>query len=118
MKYLCLIFSDEKALSAMPRRELDALVNSHLDYDDELRATGHLLASEAVEPAEAATLLRVRNGRLSTSDGACTEGREQLSAFCLIEARDLNEAIRIASRMPRARMGLVEVRPVAELTRR
>jgi len=116
MKYLCLVFSDEKALSAMPQHELDALMRSHLAYDEELRAGGHLVAAEALEPVRAATLLRVRSGRLVMADGPCIDAGEQLCGFYLIEARDLNEAIRVAARIPAARVGAVEVRPVLQLT--
>ena len=117
MKYLCLVFADERELAAMPKSEMDAFVNEHLDYDDELRRSGHFVVSEALQPPESATTVRVRNGRVSVTDGPFAETKEQLGGFFLIEARDLNEAIHVASGIPSARVGTVEVRPVQELGR-
>ena len=114
MKYVCLIFSDERSLNTLSRHEMDSFLDCSLAFDQELRAGGHLLAGEALAPVAAATVVRVRNGRLSTADGPCVEAPAQVSGFYLIEARDLNDAIRIASRMPAARVGAVEVRPVTD----
>jgi hypothetical protein len=116
MKYLCLIYDDAKRLDAMPAHESQAFIDEHLDYDEALKRSGHFIASEALEPGEAAAVVRVRNGRLSTIDGPFVETKEQLGGFYLIEARDLNEAIQIAGKIPSARTGSVEVRPVCELT--
>ncbi len=115
MKYLCLIHNDERKLEAMPESELQALIDEHFDYDEALKRTGHFIASEALEPAGAATIIRVRNGRLSATDGPFAETKEQLGGFYLVEARDLNEAIQLAAKIPSARTGSVEVRPVCEL---
>ncbi|MGE0120918.1 MAG: YciI family protein [Dongiaceae bacterium] len=116
MKYLCLIYNDDKRLDAMSERESQAFIDEHLDYDEALKRSGHFIASEALEPGEAATIVRVRNGRLSTTDGPFAETKEQLGGFYLVEARDLNEAIQIAGKIPSARTGSIEVRPVCELT--
>ena len=114
MLYLCLVYIDEKKLDALPRADYDALVAEHLAYDDELRRSGHFVVAEGLEPVSTATTVRVRNGRVSTTDGPFAETKEQLGGFILIEARDLNDAIRLAAKIPPARLGCVEVRPVKE----
>ena len=114
MKYLCLIFIDEKKYDAMPRSEQDALVAETLAYDEVLRKSGYLIVSEALESVQTATTLRIRNGKLSTTDGPYAETKEQLGGFFLINARDLNEAIQVASKIPCARTGSIEVRPIHE----
>jgi hypothetical protein len=105
MKYLCLVYGDEHQLHTVPDREC-------LDYDEGIRASGHCLASEALQPVETATTVRVRHGKLSVTDGPFAETKEQLAGFYLIEARDLNEAIQLAGRIPPARIGTIEVRPI------
>ncbi len=105
MKYLCLVYGEENKIAAMDDHEC-------LAYDTGMRATGHCLASEALESVATATTVRVRNGRLSVSDGPFAETKEQLAGFYLIEARDLNEAIQLASKIPPAKVGCVEVRPI------
>jgi hypothetical protein len=112
MKYLCMIYFDEKRLDALPPSEHDALTNEALAYDEELRRGGHLVAAQALQPVDSATTLRLRNGKMSTMDGPFAETKEQLGGFILIEAADLNEALRVAARIPPARLGCVEVRPV------
>jgi hypothetical protein len=116
LRYLCMVYNEEKMLNAMPRSEFQALVSAHLAYDDELRRSGHYLESAALEEEHAATIVRVRNGKMSVTDGPFAETKEQLGGFYLIEARDLNEAIQVASKIPSARTGSIEVRPVKELT--
>jgi hypothetical protein len=116
MKYLCLIYSDEKQMDRMPKPVWDALVEEHLAYDDALRQSGHFLVAEALQSGETATIVRVRNGKMSVTDGPFAETKEQLGGFFLIEARDLNEAIQLAAQIPSARLGTVEVRPIRELT--
>jgi len=115
MKYLCLIYLDEARLDALSQSEHDALVSEALDYDEELRRNGYYIASDALQSVRMATTLRVRNGKVATIDGPFAETKEQLGGFILIDARDLNEAIRVASKIPPARLGCVEVRPVREL---
>jgi len=105
MKYLCLVYGEEQALQAMDDRHCVA-------FDDEVRRTGHCIASEALQPAATATTVRVRNGKLSVTDGPFAETKEILAGFYMIEARDLNEAIQIASKIPPAQVGSVEVRPI------
>jgi hypothetical protein len=115
MKYLCLVYHDEKQLDALPAREYNALVGDTLAYDEELRQGGHFVTANVLEYVQTATTVRVRSGRVSITDGPFAETREQLGGFVLIEARDLNEAIRVVSQMPPARLGSIEVRPVREL---
>ena len=117
MNYLCLFYIEEKKVGALPKTEFDALVGEHIAYDEELRTNGHFIVSAPLESVETAITIRVRNGKLSTTDGPFAETKEQLGGFSIIDARDLNDAIRIASNFPPARLGSVEVRPMAELRR-
>ena len=117
MRYLCLVYADEAKLNALPQAEVDALIDEVLANDEELRASGHLVLAEALEQVDSAVTVRVRDGRLSVTDGPFAETNEQLGGFVLVEARDLNEAVGIAGRLPSARVGSVEVRPVIDLTR-
>jgi hypothetical protein len=115
MKYLCLVYDDEKNLEVMSESEFGGLVGECLAADEELRKGGHVIASEALQPVHTATTVRVRSGHVSVTDGPFAETKEQLGGFFLIEARDLNEAIQVASRIPSARLGSIEVRPVWEI---
>ena len=115
MKYLCLVYYDEKNLDALSKSEFDALVGESLDYDDVLEKDGHFVAANALESVKTATTLRLRNGRISPTDGPFAETKEQLGGFILIEAKDLNEAIQLAARIPPLRLGCIEIRPVREL---
>ena len=108
MKYLCLVYGEEKEIGAMTDDECMA-------YDQALRSDGRCLASEALQPVRTATTVRVRHGKVSITDGPFTETKECLAGFYLIDATDLNGAIQIASQMPPARVGSIEVRPVREL---
>jgi hypothetical protein len=117
MRYLCLVYADEATLNAMPQDEVDALIDETMATNEELARSGQLVLAEALEQVDAATTVRVRDRRLSATDGPFAETREQLGGFLLVEARDLNEAIRIAGRIPAARVGSVEVRPVIDLRR-
>ena len=112
MKYLCMIFSDERLLEQMPRAEFDGLISRHLALDDELRDSGHYVSAHALQPTHTATTVRVRDGRTSVTDGPFAETKEHLTGYYLVEARDLNEAIQIAAKIPSARIGCIEVRPV------
>jgi hypothetical protein len=117
MKYLCLVYDDEKNLDAMSESEFVGLVAQCLAVDEELRKDGHVIASEALQPVQTATTVRVRNGKVSTIDGPFAETKEQLGGFFLIEANDLEDAIQVASRIPSARLGSIEVRPVWDIRR-
>jgi hypothetical protein len=117
MKYLCLCYAEEESLDRLPPRELDALLEAQVACDERLRARGHVVASESLASVRAATTVRVRQGQVSVTDGPFAETKEQLGGFFLIEARDLNDAIRIASQLPSARYGCLEIRPVWEIRR-
>ena len=112
MKYLRLIYSDEKLLHSLPESPRDA---ECLDYAQTVQQSGRMLAAEPLEPVATATTVRMRGGKLSVTDGPFAETKEQLAGFYLIEARDLNEALQIAGGIPAARVGSVEVRPVRQL---
>ncbi len=115
MKYLCLVYLEEKKRDALSKSELDALIDESLAYDEGLRKSGHYLVADALQPVQTATTIRVRNGKLSITDGPFAETKEQLGGFILIDARDLNEALQVAAKIPPARLGSIEVRPILEL---
>jgi hypothetical protein len=114
MKYLLFCCHEERKLNAMPKGEWDALMDETRAYIEEIQKSGHYIASEALESVQTATTVRVRNGKLATTDGPFAETKEQLGGFFLIDARDLNEAIQIALRFPSVRTGSMEVRPVRD----
>ena len=105
MKYLCLVYGEEQAIQSVDDRHC-------LAFDASIRQSGQCIASEALQPISTATTVRVRNGKVSVTDGPFAETKEQLAGFYMIEARDLNEAIQIASRIPPASVGSIEVRPI------
>jgi hypothetical protein len=109
MKYACLVYLDDESYSAVPDHECTA-------FGQEIGESGHRLGGESLHPIDTATTVRVRNGSVSVTDGPFAETKELLAGFYLIEARDLNEAIRITSRIPPARVGSIEIRPVRELS--
>jgi hypothetical protein len=109
MKYLCLVYLESDKLRAVPDRECQAC-------GDGFRASGVLVAAEALQPIDTAATVRVRNGKMIVTDGPFAETKEQLAGFYLLDARDLNEALQMAAKIPPAREGSIEVRPVRELT--
>ena len=112
MKYLCLIYDDEKKAVTMSKADLDALMSDYFAFTEDIKKSGHYQAGEALQPVQTATSVRIRNGKLSTTDGPFAETKEQLGGFYMIEAKDLNEAIQIAAKIPSAKTGTIEVRPV------
>jgi hypothetical protein len=117
MKYLCFVFYDENKRNALSEQESQALMEEALDYDDVLRKGGHFIVTHPLESVQAASTIRVRNGKVTITDGPFAETNEQIGGFVMIEARDLNEAIQLASKIPPARLGGIEVRPIIEITR-
>jgi len=115
MKYLCLVYNDEERLGAMPESEFESFSDEHVALDEQLKKSGHSIVAEALQPAHTAATVRIRNGKLSTTDGPFAETKEQLGGIYLIEAGDMDEAIQIAARIPSAEIGSIEVRPVWEL---
>ncbi|MCY1402177.1 YCII-related domain protein [compost metagenome] len=114
MQYLCLIYVDESVAAKLPPEEYRAVVDECLTYEARLRESGHFIAAQALQSVECATTLRHRNGQLSITDGPFAETKEQLGGFYMIEARDLNEAIQIAAKIPPGRLGCIEVRPIRD----
>jgi hypothetical protein len=116
MKYLCLVYYDEKTLDALSNSEYDALESEALAYDEEMRRSGHLIVAQPLQPVQSATTLRPRMGKMCITDGPFAETKEQLGGFVLIDAKDLKDAIEVASKIPPARLGCIEVRPIKELS--
>jgi hypothetical protein len=114
MRYLCLVYQSEESLDALSRAEREAISGDLLAFDEELRHSGRFVVANVLQPELAATTVRVRHGRVTIADGPYNGAAEQLGAFYLIEARDLNDAIRVAARMPLAQLGSVELRPIVE----
>ena len=112
MKYLCLVYADEKRIAALSGSEWHALVVENLELCEELRKSGQYVSASPLDSVETAVTVRMRNGKLSTSDGPFAETKEQLGGYYLIEARDLDEAIQVAGRIPGARLGSIEVRRI------
>jgi len=116
MKFMFTIYHDENVLDAMPEKEMQALVDSAIEYAEDIRRSGHYIASNALQRTQTARTIRVRAGDVSTAVGAFVETKERLGGFFVIEAKDMDEACAIAARFPPARVGVIEVRPVQELT--
>jgi hypothetical protein len=112
MKYLCLIYDDESKMAGMSKDEGEAFMGEYFAFTEAIKKSGHYIAGEALQPVQTATTVRQRNGKMSTTDGPFAETKEQLGGFYMIEARDLNDALQVASRIPSAKTGSVEVRPV------
>ncbi len=114
MKYLCLIYEDESQWATMSKEQGDAILGEYFGFTEGIKSSGHLLGGEALQPTQAATTVRVRKGKISTTDGPFAETKEQLGGYYLIEAKDLNDAIQVAAKIPGAKTGSVEVRPIME----
>jgi len=115
MKYMLLCCHEEQKWDSMSKSECDTVMEETMAYCDALRKSGHLLAVEQLEPIQMAMSVRVQNGNLSVTDGPFAETKEQLGGFFLISARDMNEAIHVASKFPSVRFGTMEVRPVRDI---
>lgn len=115
MRYLCLIYLDEKELATMTEAQMSALNARHLAFNEEILKSGQFIEAEALQPAAASTCLKVRNGKVGLTDGPYMETKEMVAGFYFIEARDLNEAIQVASKIPSAPLGTIEVRPCRDL---
>ena len=115
MKFLVMIYNDDTLLDTLPPGKYDTMMNSCFKHADELRAEGHLLDSMQLEPPAQTKTVRVRNNRTMVVDGPFAEAREYLGGFNLIEAKDMDEAVRIAQSFPWAATGCIEVRPVKDI---
>ena len=112
MKYLCLIYSDESKWQKMGPDDIASMMGEYNAFTESIKKSGHWLGGHQLQPTMTGTTVRIRNGKLSTTDGPFAETKEQLGGFYLIEAKDLNEAMQIGSRIPGAKVGSIEVRPV------
>ncbi|HEV8239148.1 MAG TPA: YciI family protein [Thermoanaerobaculia bacterium] len=112
MKYLLLIYSEEAQWAAMSEAEGREITAEYMKYTSDIHKSGNYLGGDALQPTATATSVRVRDGKRLTTDGPFAETREQLGGFYLVEAKDLDEAIDLAARIPSARVGTIEVRPI------
>ena len=112
MKYLCLIYDEEAKMAGMSQSDAEKFMGEYFAFTDGIKKSGHYVGGEALKPVQTATTVRVRNGKMSTTDGPFAETEEQLGGYYLIEARDLNDALQVAAKIPSARTGSVEVRPI------
>ena len=112
MKYLCLIYDDERKWETMGKADADAMMVEYFAFTEGIKTSGHYLGGNALQPTPTASTVRVRQGKISTTDGPFAETKEQLGGYYLIEARDLNDAIQVAAKIPSARIGSIEVRPI------
>jgi hypothetical protein len=112
MKYLCLIYDDEKKWGTMTKDQIDAMMAEYGAFTEGIKKSGQYIGGEPLQPTQTASTVRVRNGKVSATDGPFAETKEQLGGFYLIDAKDLNEAIQVASHIPSARTGSIEVRPI------
>jgi hypothetical protein len=115
MKFMLLIYNESALLDALPQGKADAMMRDCFTHADELRHDGYLIESQMLEGTETAKSVRIRNGSMTATDGPFTEAKEHLGGFNLIEARDMDEAVQIASQFPWARTGCVEIRPVRDI---
>jgi hypothetical protein len=117
MRYLLLINDQESMFATMSPQEMGKMMGDYGKFHEELSASGAFQGAARLRPVATATTVRVRNGKVSTTDGPFAETKEQLGGFYFIEAKDLNDAIQVASRIPSARMGSIEVRPIVDFSK-
>ena len=116
MKFMFTIYHDQNVLDAMPDKEMQALVDSAIEYAEEIRRSGHFIVSNALQRTSTARTIRVHAGKVTATDGPFAETKEQVGGFFVIEAKDMDEACAVAARFPPARVAVLEVRPVQKLT--
>jgi hypothetical protein len=114
MKYLCLIYDDEKQWEKFPQDVRDKYMAEYGDFTEGIKKSGQFVGANQLQPSHTAAVIRSRNGKVSTTDGPFMETKEQLGGYYLVEAKDLNDAIQIAARIPSVRSGSIEVRPIVE----
>jgi hypothetical protein len=113
MQYLCLIYSDESMWPKMAKADADTMMSEYMAFTSRIKESGHYIGGNRLQPTHTSTSVRIRSGKLSATDGPFAETKEQLGGYYLIEAKDLNDAIQVASWIPGARVGTIEVRPIA-----
>jgi hypothetical protein len=116
MKYLCLIYEDEKAWQNMSQSDMEKGLKEYRAFGDSIKKSGQYIGGNALQPTKTATSVRVRNGKISTSDGPYVETKEQLGGYYLIDAKDMKAAVQVAARIPGAKHGTIEVRPIMEFS--
>jgi hypothetical protein len=116
VRYLCLIYDDESKWGTMPKEEGEAILGEYFAFTEGIKQSGHYVGGEALQPTQTATSVRVRNGKVSTTDGPFAETKEQLGGYYLINAKDLNDAIQVAAKIPSSRIGTIEIRPIQEFS--
>ncbi len=114
MKYLCMIYTEESQLGKIPKDQMDSMIKEYMAFTEDIKKSGQYIGGNPLQPTQTATTVRVRQGKISTTDGPFAETKEQLGGYYLINAKDLNEAIQVAARIPGARVGSIEVRPIME----
>ena len=112
MKYLCLIYDDEKKMAGMSKSEGDAFMGEYGAFTESVKASGHYLGGNPLKPVHTATTIRSRNGKVSTTDGPFAETKEQLGGYYVLECENIDEALAYAAKIPAAEHGSIEVRPV------
>ena len=112
MKFLCLIYDEEKKWAALPQAEVEAVMSQYRAFTEAIKKSGHYVGGDRLQPTATARTVRIRNGKTSTTDGPFAETKEQLGGYYLINAKDINDAVEVASRIPSARLGSIEVRPL------
>jgi hypothetical protein len=112
MKYLCLLYESEADWAKMPKTEMDKILGEYRAFGADIKKSGHFLGGEALQPTSTASTVRVRKGKTTATDGPFVETKEQIDGYYLIEAKDLNDAIQVAARIPAAKTGAIEVRPI------
>jgi hypothetical protein len=112
MKYLLLIYGTEASWASLSEAEQNKVFEEYMQYTKDIRKTGNYIGGEALQPVSTATTVRVKSGKTLTTDGPFAETREQLGGYYLVEAKDLDEAVALAARIPDARRGSIEVRPI------
>ena len=115
MRYMLLIYESEANLQKMTEEDGHRVMGEYMAFTDDIRRSGQYVAGAPLQPTPAATTVRVTNGKTLTTDGPFAETREQLGGYYLVEAKDLNEAISLAARIPAARTGSIEIRPIMEI---
>jgi len=112
MQFLLLIYEEESAAAKLSEAQMEQLMGEYFSFTEKLKTDGHFVGGNALDPVSTATTVRVNNGKKSLTDGPFAETKEQLGGYYLVEAEDLDQACDIAARIPAARTGCVEVRPV------
>ena len=114
MKFLCLIYDEEKKLDAMSKADMEDFMGEYFAFTNSIRESGHYIKGDALQPVKTAKTVRIRDGKIAATDGPFAETKEQLGGYYLIEAGSMNEAVQIAAKIPSAKIGSIEVRPILE----